>query len=52
MSRLGDEVYFDDWIVKKLGIQAYNEDRLHNDGRKRQDARRRWLQSLIKEFSS
>lgn len=51
MSRLGDAVYFDGWVRKQVGTSAFQKDHIENDGRKKQDARRRWLQSLIKEFS-
>lgn len=51
MSRLGDAVYFDGWLRKQVGTIAFQKDYVENNGRKKQDARRRWLQSLIKEFS-
>jgi hypothetical protein len=50
-ERLENEVYYEDWVAKKLGFQVVVDDRLKNDGRMKQDGRRRWLKSLIKEFS-
>lgn len=51
MARLNDEVYYGDWVVNKVGRKAYINDQDNHDGRKTQDARRRWLESLHKEFS-
>lgn len=51
MERLGEGVYYSSWVVEKLGLEVYKTDQ-QRGGHKTQDGRRRWLKSLIKEFSS
>lgn len=52
MERLGDHCYYHNWVADKVGPITVRLDMLTNDSRKIQDGRRRWLKSLIKEFSS
>jgi hypothetical protein len=51
-TRLGGVHTYDDWVIRVIGANAYQEDMSKNKGRKCQAARHAWLDSLIEEFSS